>query len=67
MTSEEVSCLRKVAHTSQQKACAALANTRRLLNIGPGEMQIYHCRFCHLWPIGHVRVHRVPMRYMRLK
>jgi hypothetical protein len=62
MTSEERSCLGKIRYGSQRKACAALNGSRRNFGALAGELQVYLCRFCKGWHIGHVKLHPEPMR-----
>jgi hypothetical protein len=64
MTSEQRSCLSKTRHSSQRKACCALSYLRRKYKIAPGDLQIYFCRFCKGWHVGHPKINRQPMRYM---
>ena len=62
MTSEQRSCLQKVWYSSQRKACIGLSSTNRQFGHPPGELQVYACRFCKGWHIGHVKLHQQPMR-----
>jgi hypothetical protein len=62
MTSEERSCLCKVRHTSQRRACFALARTLLSCHEKRGSIQVYRCPFCKGWHIGHVKLHPVPIR-----
>lgn len=65
MTSEQRSCLTKVRHHSQLAACRALAKTLFFTHQERGALQVYLCRFCHGWHVGHVKAISAPMRYMR--
>jgi hypothetical protein len=67
MTSEQSSCLRKVRHKTQRIACHALATTLCATGQERGALQVYYCRFCHGWHIGHPKINPEPMRYMKRK
>jgi len=62
MTSEERSCLAKVRHTTQRRACIALGITLRQYHEKPGAIQVYRCRFCKGWHLGHVKLRPEPIR-----
>jgi hypothetical protein len=64
MTSEERSCLGKVRHTTQRRACIALGKTNLRYHEKPGSIQVYRCRFCKGWHLGHVKLHPEPLRRM---
>ena len=62
MTSEQRSCLGKVRHNSQHRACTALTGTLAKFHLERGVLQVYQCRFCHGWHIGHVKITPNPIR-----
>lgn len=62
MTSEQRSCLGKVQHKSQYAALRALKATLISSHQERGALQIYLCRFCHCWHVGHVKINREPIR-----
>lgn len=61
MTSEERSCLIKMRVTSQGLACRAMADLIASTRQERGALQVYACRFCHGWHIGHIRANRKPI------
>ena len=64
MNSEQRSCLSKVRYTQQRGACQAMIRTRLDLGLGQRALQVYLCRFCKGWHVGHAKTGE-PIRKLR--
>jgi len=62
MTSEQRACQVKVRHATQFAACRAKSAMLALTHEERSKLQVYSCRFCHGWHVGHLKINPAPLR-----